>query len=499
MIDTKYQVFISSPFKRLKEQRRAAVSSVLNWGHIPIALENFPPKTKKDTEIIKEVINDCQIYILILGHRYGTILEDYDECKDISYTELEFNIAKDSKLDILAFLLDLEEAKKEIWADNDIENKGQEFEKLRNFHDRIKKNSLAKLWYKDTNFGEICTLGIGKLLVDGVKLPGWSRSNKLQEAKKVQMALKNIFTLDMVNNLNGFRPLDERCSQDIDEKMAIAQCMKEVLLDKFISKKISIFFESGSSPAFVARELGRLEKFKNAVQETAIKLYTNNILAFLELWLNDGLPVSMLPNSTATEKYGASYGILDKHIDDKRGPNFTGKPLDQFAKDAIKDLQASSDSLPENGNIIIIGSISGVQFSDDHKIETQEGYYIDDLIVEKIKHCYGYHVGSYKDMVFKRYLMSFGYPMITTLTYRKINMSIDASRCHFLFDNEFNWPSFLKNYPIAFCVGCKQQEIKELTNLFTEQKLLMTDRFSDVKGHAALLFMNEIFLNQFYQ
>jgi hypothetical protein len=494
MLNTKYQVFISSPFKNLEEQRRAAVRAVLKFRHIPIALENFPPKTKKDVDIISQVVRDSQIYILILGHRYGSIVDGYD----ISYTELEFDIAKETGLDILSFILNIDEARKEILGDDSLTDKTNEINRLERFHHKIKKHSLSKPWYKETNFGEEFTLGLGELLLEGVNKPGWVKADESLETKNVYMALKNVFTLDTVKNLNGFKPLDERCSQDKIEKETIAKCIKELFLDRFIKNKNALFFESGSSPAFVAREFGRSDKFRKAVEKSSIKLYTNNILAFLDLWLNGRLPVSMLPNSSPREKYGASYGILDTHIDEDRCPDFTGNPLDQFALDAIEELKESDDALPKNENIVVISSISGVQFSDNHKIETLEGYSIDDVISEKINNCFGYHVGSYKSKIFKRYLLNCNFPTITTLTYQKINMGIDSTRCHFIFDDEYQWENFLSQYPLSFCVGCKKTELSEVIDLFNNLGFTVM-RYTNGAGYFAVLAMNEFFKQDYYR
>ncbi len=84
----KYQVFVSSPFKGLEDQRKAVTKAVLNWGHIPIALENFSPQDQRDFEVIRKAVQDCQIYVLILGHSYGSIIEDPNitKGKEISYT-----------------------------------------------------------------------------------------------------------------------------------------------------------------------------------------------------------------------------------------------------------------------------------------------------------------------------------------------------------------------------------------------------------------------------
>lgn len=85
----KLQVFISSTFEDLKEERQVAVESVLNAGHIPAGMELFKSGDKSQKEIIKRWIDESDIYMLILGGRYGSI----DEETELSYTHWEYNYA----------------------------------------------------------------------------------------------------------------------------------------------------------------------------------------------------------------------------------------------------------------------------------------------------------------------------------------------------------------------------------------------------------------------
>ncbi|MDR0267822.1 DUF4062 domain-containing protein [Paenibacillus sp.] len=84
----KLQVYISSTFADLVEERYAAVEAVLKAGHIPAGIELFFKETPMS--IIKRWIDESDIYILILGGFYGLTLPD-DESK--SYTHWEYDYA----------------------------------------------------------------------------------------------------------------------------------------------------------------------------------------------------------------------------------------------------------------------------------------------------------------------------------------------------------------------------------------------------------------------
>ena len=82
----KLQVFISSTYTDLIDERQAAVEAVLDAGHIPAGMELF--KAGNDTQLstIKRWIDESDVYLLILGGRYGSIEEDSGK----SYTHLEY-------------------------------------------------------------------------------------------------------------------------------------------------------------------------------------------------------------------------------------------------------------------------------------------------------------------------------------------------------------------------------------------------------------------------
>lgn len=117
----KYQIFISSTFIDLKEERQAAVEAILKKGHIPAGMELFTAGDKSQWEIIKKWIDDSDIYLLILGGRYGSI----DETTGLSYTEMEYNYAIEKKKPFFALSLSdeiLDKKPIEIIKDYDLKN-----------------------------------------------------------------------------------------------------------------------------------------------------------------------------------------------------------------------------------------------------------------------------------------------------------------------------------------------------------------------------------------
>ncbi|WP_342480252.1 DUF4062 domain-containing protein [Paenibacillus sp. FSL L8-0340] len=85
----KLQVFISSTYTDMIEERQAAVSAVLNAGHIPAGMELFKSGDQSQKTTIMRWIQESDAYMLILGGRYGSI----DEETGKSYTHWEYDYA----------------------------------------------------------------------------------------------------------------------------------------------------------------------------------------------------------------------------------------------------------------------------------------------------------------------------------------------------------------------------------------------------------------------
>jgi len=60
--ERKYQVFISSTFRDLADQRRMVLHAVVDRGHMPIALERFPAADSAVPSVIHKSIAASQIY-----------------------------------------------------------------------------------------------------------------------------------------------------------------------------------------------------------------------------------------------------------------------------------------------------------------------------------------------------------------------------------------------------------------------------------------------------
>jgi Sulfatase-modifying factor enzyme 1/Domain of unknown function (DUF4062) len=103
------RVFLShtSEFASFPEKKSfidAAVAAVNRAGCVPCDMGYFTARDEKPAEYCKERIRECDVYVGVMGFRYGSPVRDRPE---VSYTELEFEAAcETSAVERLVFVLD---------------------------------------------------------------------------------------------------------------------------------------------------------------------------------------------------------------------------------------------------------------------------------------------------------------------------------------------------------------------------------------------------------
>jgi uncharacterized protein involved in exopolysaccharide biosynthesis len=99
-VERRYQVFVSSTFLDLKEERAAIVSALLQLEAFPAGMELFPAADDDAWTLIERVIDSSDYYLLVIGGKYGSI----DPESELSYTEKEYDLAISLKKPVMAFL-----------------------------------------------------------------------------------------------------------------------------------------------------------------------------------------------------------------------------------------------------------------------------------------------------------------------------------------------------------------------------------------------------------
>ncbi len=100
--EKKYQVFVSSTYEDLKEERAAVNQILLDLGCIPVGMEQFPASGMSQMDYIKKMLETCDYYILILAGRYGSV----DLADGIGYTEKEYDYAVTNGIPVMSFIVE---------------------------------------------------------------------------------------------------------------------------------------------------------------------------------------------------------------------------------------------------------------------------------------------------------------------------------------------------------------------------------------------------------
>ena len=98
-MNKRYQIFVSSTYEDLKEERRTVLSAVQDMEDIPSGMEMFPATDEEQFNFIKKIIDNSDYYVVIVAGRYGSIAPD-----GLSYTEKEYDYAVSKGIRVLAFV-----------------------------------------------------------------------------------------------------------------------------------------------------------------------------------------------------------------------------------------------------------------------------------------------------------------------------------------------------------------------------------------------------------
>ncbi|MBJ6726813.1 DUF4062 domain-containing protein [Geomesophilobacter sediminis] len=234
-IRKRLQVFVSSTYSDLIHERQAAVEAILTAGHIPAGMELFSAGDESQMEVIKQWIDESDVYLLILGGRYGSI----EPKSGKSYTQLEYEYALDQGKPAFACVIN------ETTVDKRALNLGcldlverENPQKLKEFRDFV-LGKIVRFWddVKDIK------LTIGETLAHLSRredLVGWVRAT---EQVNVPALADEIARLSKENAT--LRNQLERSKSDVIIKGLTFEQVKEILksknlLDFIVDKRINL-------------------------------------------------------------------------------------------------------------------------------------------------------------------------------------------------------------------------------------------------------------------
>ncbi|MHA3020889.1 DUF4062 domain-containing protein [Mycobacterium sp. BMJ-28] len=224
-MEIRHQVFVSSTYVDLIEERQAIIQALLELECIPAGMELFVATDQDQWDLIKGVIDLSDYYLLIIGARYGHVTDE-----NISYTEKEYNYAVECDKPIIAFVHANPDSVPQGVTDKDIEKA----KKLDEFRARVRNGSDGKR----RNVGEFKTADelaakVSRAISNAMrKYPGvgWVRGDQAMTVEKQQeiIDLKQRITTLETEKLAAEKSLVE----DVEE---LAQGPGEITLRLYVS------------------------------------------------------------------------------------------------------------------------------------------------------------------------------------------------------------------------------------------------------------------------
>jgi len=188
-MEKRYQVFISSTFIDLKEERSSVIQTVMEMDCIPAGMELFPAIDDEQFNFIKRIIDDCDYYLVIIGGRYGSISSE-----GLSYTEMEYDYAISKGIKVIGLL---HRSPKELPVSK-TDDSPELKEKLNKFREKVADSRLVRFWEKKEELAGLVALSLSKTMKTYPAV-GWVRATntginemlvEINELRKTNQELK---------------------------------------------------------------------------------------------------------------------------------------------------------------------------------------------------------------------------------------------------------------------------------------------------------------------
>lgn len=245
-MEKRYQIFVSSTYEDLKEERTKVTETILKMYQLPIGMEMFHADDKEQWSQIQKTIDMSDYYILIIGRCCGTLIEN----EKISYTEKEYNYALSKNIPILRFVIDAKAKKEDCYP---------ETKKQQAAYDRFKKkvtqNYQCAFWQNpDDLASKVFQALIAKFNED--ERDGW-----------VQNTTDNIYN-NFLERFEQFSDsqLDELYRRFLKAKLVsknlVGNSKASLAMGALIEKKLDFFRDSNNKIGFYIKDLERTLKIK---------------------------------------------------------------------------------------------------------------------------------------------------------------------------------------------------------------------------------------------
>jgi hypothetical protein len=185
--DKRYQVFISSTYSDLQEERAVLTQQLPLLGCLPCGLDLHPVGATA-WNAIKKQIDECDYYIVLLGSRYGSLSPS-----GISYTHMEYVYASTKQKPILVLMHDTPETRPEAFQEKMPERRRQ----FSDFRQLLSKGLVAG--WNDSRSLETAVRRYLPQIIKTHPSAGWVRATSLgspEQAKEIERLKQRVAELE---------------------------------------------------------------------------------------------------------------------------------------------------------------------------------------------------------------------------------------------------------------------------------------------------------------
>lgn len=226
----KYQVFVSSTYQDLKEERKEVIQALLELDCIPVGMELFPATDDDQWTLIKELIDESDYYILIIGGRYGSLNNN-----GISYTQMEYEYANKISIPTISFLHKNPGNITVSKTDKDT-NKQNLLEEFRS----LAGKKLVKFWESPEELGSVVSRSLVKLIKTKPRT-GWVKADKISsdEANLEILRLKEHIQ-HLEEEIKSSTEFDTSTLSQGDDKLKIGYSYNKTINSNYKTDNIEI-------------------------------------------------------------------------------------------------------------------------------------------------------------------------------------------------------------------------------------------------------------------
>ncbi|HVU95661.1 MAG TPA: DUF4062 domain-containing protein [Puia sp.] len=294
-MEKKYQIFVSSTYEDLKEERDLVIKAILEMGHIPVGMEMFSAGDEEQWKLIQKQIIDSDYYVVIVAFRYGSM------DGDIGYTEKEYDYASSNGIPTIGFLIN----DGVQWSSSKIDKEQDKVLKLNDFKNKIKKKLISFWDSKSDLYGKV-SIALMKQFNTNPRT-GWVRSNEFAGPEILnEIARLSKENAELRKSLEAINKKSK--SEEIEEIRGVLKTLRNN------KRPISLYYKNGTGWE-VGPEATLLGLFKLLAPELMVEKSVKDASSYIGLNINPSPDKTLrsdwpIPSNSVNEIF-ADLALLD--------------------------------------------------------------------------------------------------------------------------------------------------------------------------------------------